>query len=251
MVITHLCTGQWTASIAVHFQDPDSEKLLCPISKYVWQWSHGDMFQMMYGFPRHEIRGLWCMMIIQRGPIDLTPVCANWCATVEEKPAGMKTRPLVLAIQLNPERNWISVWVSAPSGVIELRVDQLLSEFGSLIPTPFAKILCRLPIFASPPRTSPEGMGQSNDEAPLALAIAPPPNETLEERLVREAAEAEAKRISDEIDEQIARDREQMKKVKRPMKLLLLGALCSAKSHWRGNSGVCFQARVKAGRLQL
>jgi len=74
----------------------------------------------------------------------------------------------------------------------------------------------------------------SNDEDPLAMAIAPPPDETPEERLVREAAEAEAKRISDEIDEQIARDREQMKKTKRPMKLLLLGALCSANTHWRG-----------------
>jgi len=130
-----------------------------------------------------------------------------------------------------------------------LRVDQLLSEFGSLIPTPFAKILCRLPIFTShPPRTSPEGMGHSNDEDPLALAIAPPPDETPEERLVREAAEAEAKRISDEIDEQIARDREQMKKTKRPMKLLLLGALCSAKTHKRGNSGGLFLGQSESGK---
>ena len=67
-------------------------------------------------------------------------------------------------------------------------------------------------------------MGQTNDVDPLTLAIAPPPDETPEQRLVREAAEAEAKRISDEIDEQIRRDREQMKKMKKPMKLLLLGA---------------------------
>jgi guanine nucleotide-binding protein subunit alpha len=67
-------------------------------------------------------------------------------------------------------------------------------------------------------------MGQSSDEDPLSIAIAPPPDETLEQRLVREAAEAEAKRISDEIDEQIRRDREHIKKVKKPMKLLLLGA---------------------------
>lgn len=69
-------------------------------------------------------------------------------------------------------------------------------------------------------------MGQANDEDPLTLAIAPSPTETAEERLMREAAEAEAKRISDEIDEQIRRDREQMKKMKRPLKLLLLGASC-------------------------
>lgn len=63
----------------------------------------------------------------------------------------------------------------------------------------------------------------SSGDDPLTLAMAPPPDETPEQRQVREAAEAEAKRISDEIDEQIHRDREQMKKGKKPVKLLLLG----------------------------
>jgi hypothetical protein len=61
------------------------------------------------------------------------------------------------------------------------------------------------------------------DIDPLTLAIAPPPDETPEQRQIREAAEAEAKRVSDEIDEQIRKERELDKKKKKPMKLLLLG----------------------------
>jgi len=77
-------------------------------------------------------------------------------------------------------------------------------------------------------------MGRSLDEDPLTLAIAPPPDETYEQRQIREAAEAEAKRISDEIDEQIRKEREAERRKKKPVKLLLLGtfflnssALCS------------------------
>jgi guanine nucleotide-binding protein subunit alpha len=66
-------------------------------------------------------------------------------------------------------------------------------------------------------------MGRSLDEDPLTLAIAPPPDETYEQRQIREAAEAEAKRISDEIDEQIRKEREAERRKKKPVKLLLLG----------------------------
>ncbi|PPR03787.1 hypothetical protein CVT26_005785, partial [Gymnopilus dilepis] len=68
------------------------------------------------------------------------------------------------------------------------------------------------------------------DVDPLALAIAPPPDETLEQRLVREAAEAEAKRISDEIDEQLKREKENERKKRKPVKLLLLGQSESGKT---------------------
>jgi len=67
-------------------------------------------------------------------------------------------------------------------------------------------------------------MGRSLDEDPLTLAMAPPPNETFEQRQIREAAEAEAKRVSDEIDEQIRKERELLRRTKKPVKLLLLGA---------------------------
>jgi len=67
-------------------------------------------------------------------------------------------------------------------------------------------------------------MRQPSDEDPLTLAIAPPPDETHRQRQVRKAAEAEAKRVNDEIDEQICREMEQMKKRKKPVKVLLVGA---------------------------
>ncbi|KDR78260.1 hypothetical protein GALMADRAFT_209667 [Galerina marginata CBS 339.88] len=69
-----------------------------------------------------------------------------------------------------------------------------------------------------------------DDLDPLTLAIAPPPDETYEQRLVREAAEAEAKRISDEIDEQIRKEREADRRKKKPVKLLLLGQSESGKT---------------------
>ncbi|KAF9529163.1 guanine nucleotide binding protein, alpha subunit [Crepidotus variabilis] len=73
-------------------------------------------------------------------------------------------------------------------------------------------------------------MGRSLDEDPLTLAIAPPSDETPEQRAAREVAEAEAKRISDEIDELIRKEREQIRRTKKPVKLLLLGQSESGKT---------------------
>lgn len=61
----------------------------------------------------------------------------------------------------------------------------------------------------------------SNDD-PLDKVLAPSPNETSEERATRLEAEAEAKRVSDMIDEELRRQEKADKKAK-PMKLLLLG----------------------------
>jgi guanine nucleotide-binding protein subunit alpha len=68
------------------------------------------------------------------------------------------------------------------------------------------------------------GLTRSLDDDPLTLALQPPEDETPAERSLREHYEAEARRISDEIDEQIRREREAEKKKRRPVKLLLLGA---------------------------
>ncbi|KAK0440150.1 guanine nucleotide binding protein, alpha subunit [Armillaria borealis] len=65
---------------------------------------------------------------------------------------------------------------------------------------------------------------------PLTLALAPPPDETAEQKEQREAAEAEAQRRSDEIDEQIQKERELERRKKRPVKLLLLGQSESGKT---------------------
>ncbi|KAF6749802.1 guanine nucleotide binding protein, alpha subunit [Ephemerocybe angulata] len=68
------------------------------------------------------------------------------------------------------------------------------------------------------------------EDDPLAAMTAPPRNETPEERQIRETAEAEAKKISDEIDERLRRERESDRKKKRPVKLLLLGQSESGKT---------------------
>ena len=61
------------------------------------------------------------------------------------------------------------------------------------------------------------------DGDPLAYVLAPPPNESEEQRQTRLAAEAEAKRISDAIDEELQRQAKAEKRAPRTVKILLLG----------------------------
>ncbi|VDB91649.1 unnamed protein product [Peniophora sp. CBMAI 1063] len=65
---------------------------------------------------------------------------------------------------------------------------------------------------------------------PLDLLAAPPKDETSAERAVREAKEAEAKRVSDAIDDQLKQERVSRSKKKAPVKVLLLGQSESGKS---------------------
>jgi hypothetical protein len=65
-------------------------------------------------------------------------------------------------------------------------------------------------------------MVRTVDVDPLALAIAPPPNETPEEKQARELAELEARKISDEIDSCLRAEKAALKK-RKPVKVLLLG----------------------------
>ena len=58
------------------------------------------------------------------------------------------------------------------------------------------------------------------EDDPLTLAIAPPPNETIQERDARVHREREAKKVSDEIDEEIKKGQ---KKAPKAVKILLLG----------------------------
>ena len=64
---------------------------------------------------------------------------------------------------------------------------------------------------------------------PLAKAIAPPENETPQQLHDRLAAEAEAQKRSDAIDEEINRQRSELKKAPKSVRVLLLGksACCS------------------------
>ncbi len=63
----------------------------------------------------------------------------------------------------------------------------------------------------------------NDTDDPLTRAMAPPTNETEGERAERVRAEAEAKRVSDMIDEELNRQRIAEKKGPKPVKMLLLG----------------------------
>ena len=58
---------------------------------------------------------------------------------------------------------------------------------------------------------------------PLSRALEPPANETAEQRAVREAREAEARRVSDRIDEQIRSEKQANSRSRVPVKVLMLG----------------------------
>lgn len=60
------------------------------------------------------------------------------------------------------------------------------------------------------------------DDDPISRLLRPPPNETNEEGAIRLAKEAEARRISDEIDQKIQLERDALK-TQRVLKMLLLG----------------------------
>lgn len=64
----------------------------------------------------------------------------------------------------------------------------------------------------------------TDPDDPLARALQPPFDESLEERAVRIRQQEEAARVSKEIDEEIAVARKAYERRKRAIKILLLGA---------------------------
>ncbi|KAL4247490.1 P-loop containing nucleoside triphosphate hydrolase [Abortiporus biennis] len=70
----------------------------------------------------------------------------------------------------------------------------------------------------------------TKENDPLAQFTAPPPNETEEQKITRLREEAEAKRISDAIDEELQQEDKASKKGTAPVKILLLGQSESGKS---------------------
>ncbi|KAK2464076.1 hypothetical protein APHAL10511_003906 [Amanita phalloides] len=73
-------------------------------------------------------------------------------------------------------------------------------------------------------------MGIFNDDVdPLNVLLLPPPGETTEQKLAREENEADAKRISDRIDEDLKREKAALKK-QQMVRILLLGQAESGKS---------------------
>ncbi|EAU80314.1 hypothetical protein CC1G_13233 [Coprinopsis cinerea okayama7 len=70
----------------------------------------------------------------------------------------------------------------------------------------------------------------ATDVDPFEYLTRPPPNETPEERTIRERKEVEAKKVSDQIDEEIRKERAVMKKQQNAVRVLLLGQSESGKS---------------------
>ncbi|KAJ7590518.1 guanine nucleotide binding protein, alpha subunit [Mycena floridula] len=70
----------------------------------------------------------------------------------------------------------------------------------------------------------------SDHNDPFARLIAPPPNETLAEKSIREKKEADALRVSNAIDDEIKEAKAAMKRNKNTVKVLLLGQSESGKS---------------------
>ncbi|KAF7333270.1 hypothetical protein MSAN_02421500 [Mycena sanguinolenta] len=71
---------------------------------------------------------------------------------------------------------------------------------------------------------------RASDVDPFAAVLAPPEDETAEERQSRMQREREAKQASDEIDEQLSKERQLAKRQPKPVKILLLGQSESGKS---------------------
>ena len=82
----------------------------------------------------------------------------------------------------------------------------------------------------------------ANDDDPLTKLMQPPEDETPEELNARLVAEVEAQTRSNAIDEEINRQKQELKKAPKPVRVLLLGASSIIRVFWRDNFN-CFVHR--------
>ena len=66
---------------------------------------------------------------------------------------------------------------------------------------------------------------------PLSHALSPPRKENAEQRVQREAKEAEARRVSERIDDQIKTEKQANSRKKVPVRVLMLGQAESGAPH--------------------
>ena len=101
-----------------------------------------------------------------------------------------------------------------------------------LVPTNLSVTMIRTPSIHS-----------QND--PITEALKPPPSETEAERIARLAAEAEARRISEKIDEDLREEREHLRRKKGDVKVSTRPALFSG-AYTHCLSSCCFSVKLKA-----
>ncbi|KAF8067667.1 guanine nucleotide binding protein, alpha subunit [Lyophyllum atratum] len=82
------------------------------------------------------------------------------------------------------------------------------------------------------------------DVDPISKALEPPPNETPDQRQARLRAEAEAKHVSDTIDEELQRQWAEKKRAPRALKVLLLGQSESGKSTTLKNFQIMYEHKA-------
>jgi len=88
-------------------------------------------------------------------------------------------------------------------------------------------------------------MGGMDKSDPFTAYLAPPPNETVEEKRLREKREAEAQRVSDRIDNELKMEKAAMKKQKMGLvKVLILGQSESGKSTTLKSAFFSFSASI-------
>ncbi|KAJ6572753.1 guanine nucleotide binding protein, alpha subunit [Mycena vulgaris] len=87
-------------------------------------------------------------------------------------------------------------------------------------------------------------MRSLEDSDPIAAAMAPPSNESPEERQRRIQNERAAKQVSDDIDEQLLKERQLVKRQPRPVKILLLGQSESGKSTTLKNFQLMYEPKA-------
>lgn len=90
---------------------------------------------------------------------------------------------------------------------------------------------------------------RSVDDDPFSIALAPPEGETTAQRDVRLLLEQEAKEISNSIDEQLSREKKEIQKGPRPVKVLLLGAF-SILVHFTCTQHCILQAKANQVHLR-
>ena len=86
-----------------------------------------------------------------------------------------------------------------------------------------------------------------SQDDPITAALQPPPTETEQQRYLRLEAEANAKRVSEQIDEDLKQERERLKRKKDDIKVARPVSVCAYTNSWM-SSRLPSAASPRSGR---